>query len=79
MPSTIDLEKKALRRQVREQLSAMTPEQMRQSDEALFTGFLALPQVQAAKTIFAFWGIPGKEPDTARLVEYLTEIGRAHV
>ncbi|MCI8913195.1 MAG: 5-formyltetrahydrofolate cyclo-ligase [Lawsonibacter sp.] len=77
MPSTIDLEKKALRRQVREQLSAMTPEQMRQSDEALFTGFLALPQVQAAKTIFAFWGIPGKEPDTARLVEYLTGHGKA--
>lgn len=77
MPSTIDLEKKELRRQVRTKLAAMTPEQLRRSDDALFERFLSLPQVQEAKTIFAFWGIPGKEPETARLVQELTGRGQA--
>lgn len=76
MASTIDLEKRDLRRQVREQLSALTPEELAQSDEALFARFLALPQVEAARTIFAFWGIPGKEPDTARLVGELVRRGK---
>ena len=77
MASTIDLEKGALRRRVREQLSALTPEELVQSDNALFARFLALPQVEAAKTVFAFWGIPGKEPDTARLVRELIRRGKA--
>ena len=76
MASTIDLEKGALRRRVREQLSALTPEELVQSDNALFARFLALPQVEAAKTVFAFWGIPGKEPDTARLVRELVRRGK---
>ncbi len=76
MASTIDLEKGALRRRVREQLSALTPEELVQSDNALFVRFLALPQVEAAKTVFAFWGIPGKEPDTARLVRELVRRGK---
>ena len=46
------------------------------SDSALFARFLALPQVEAAKTIFAFWGIPGKEPDTARLIGELLARGK---
>ena len=76
MPSTMAEEKKLLRQQVRKELAAMTPEELRQSDDALFARFLALPQVQQAKTIFAFWGIPGKEPDTGRLVELLTAQGK---
>ena len=76
MPSAIDLEKKELRRQVRERLAGLSPEELRVSDSALFARFLALPQVEAAKTIFAFWGIPGKEPDTARLIGELLARGK---
>lgn len=71
MASTIDSEKKALRRRVREQLSALSRSALVRSDDVLFEKFLALPQVEEAKTVFAFWGVPGREPDTARLVREL--------
>ena len=76
MASTIDLEKKELRRRVREELSALSRSELVRSDDALFARFLALPQVEAAKTIFAFWGIPGKEPDTSRLIGELVRRGK---
>ena len=76
MPSIIDQEKKLLRRQVRKRLSALPPEELVQSDSALFARFLALPQVEEADTIFAFWGIPGKEPDTSRLIGELVRRGK---
>lgn len=76
MASTIDLEKKELRRRVREELSALSPQELVRGDDALFARFLALPQVEAAKTIFAFWGIPGKEPDTSRLIGELVRLGK---
>lgn len=76
MASTIDLEKKELRRRVREELSALSRSELVRSDDALFARFLALPQVEAAKTVFAFWGIPGKEPDTSRLIGELVKRGK---
>ncbi len=76
MPSTIDLEKKQLRTQVRKELATLSPEELTKSDQAMFDAFLALPQVQQAKTIFAFWGIPGKEPDTAKLIGKLVAQGK---
>lgn len=76
MASAIDLEKKALRRRVREELSALSRSELARSDDALFARFLALPQVEKARTVFAFWGIPGKEPDTARLVRELVRRGK---
>lgn len=76
MASTIDLEKKELRRRVREELSALSRAELIRSDDALFVRFLALPQVEEAKTIFAFWGIPGKEPDTSRLIGELVRRGK---
>ena len=76
MASTIDLEKKQLRKQVRGQLAAMDPQELVRGDEALFEQFLALPQVKEARTIFAFWGIAGKEPDTKRLIARLVEQGK---
>lgn len=76
MASTIDLEKKELRRRVREELSALSRAELIRSDDALFARFLALPQVEEAKTIFAFWGIPGKEPDTSRLIGELVRRGK---
>ena len=72
MPFTPDQEKKELRRQVRAQLAALEAEQLRREDDAMFARFLALPQVEQANTIFAFWGIPGREPETGRLVQELT-------
>lgn len=76
MAFTIAEEKAALRRAVRAELAQMTREKREESDSALFARFLALPRVEAAKTIFAFWGIPGKEPDTARLIKALADRGK---
>lgn len=76
MPFTPDQEKKELRRQVRSQLASLEAEQLRREDDAMFARFLALPQVEKAKTIFAFWGIPGREPETGRLVQELTALGK---
>ena len=68
MALTIAEEKKQLRSNIRKTLAAIPQEELTRSDDALFARFLALPQVQQAKTIFAFWGIPGKEPETARMM-----------
>ncbi len=76
-PSAIDREKEALRRWTQEKLAALTPEELVRSDDALFAHFLALPQVEEAKAVFAFWGIPGKEPNTARLIGALLRRGKA--
>lgn len=77
MASTIDFAKKELRRRVREELSALSRSELVRSDDALFARFLALPQVEEARIIFAFWGIPGKEPDTSRLIGELVRRGKA--
>lgn len=68
--------KAALRRQVRLTLEGLSPEAVRRGDDALFAAFSALPQVEAASTLFAFWGIPGREPDTGRLIRALTAQGK---
>ena len=75
MPSTTE-EKVRLRRRVREQLAAMEPEELRRSDDALFARFLALPQVKEARSLFLFWGIPGREPETEMLVRSLAAQGK---
>lgn len=76
VPSSIDAEKRELRGAVRRKLAGLSQEELVQSDGALFKKFLSLPQVEEAKTIFAFWGIPGKEPDTARLIAELVRRGK---
>ena len=76
MPSTPEQEKKDLRRRVRAQLAQLESEQLRREDDAMFARFLALPQVEKAQTLFAFWGIPGREPETGRLVRELTARGK---
>ena len=76
MAFTIAEEKKTLRQRIRKELAALTPEEQLPSDEALFERFLALPQVREAKTIFAFWGVPGKEPDTGKLIKKLVAQGK---
>ena len=74
--STTAEEKARLRRQVRAQLSDLSPEELRESDQALFEAFLALPQVKEARSLFLFWGIPGREPETEILVRTLTARGK---
>ena len=77
--STTAEEKKALRKALRAQLSAMTAQALQAGDQALFAAFLALSQVQQAQTLFLFWGVPGREPDTAPLVRELAERGSGWV
>lgn len=74
--TTIAEDKAALRRQVRLTLEGLSLEAVRRGDDALFAAFSALPQVEAASTLFAFWGIPGREPDTGRLIRALTAQGK---
>ena len=74
--ASITEEKQQLRRQVRAQLAALSPQALRAGDGALFARFLALPQVERAGTLFAFWGIPGREPETARLIRALAGRGK---
>ena len=74
--STTAEEKACLRRQVRAQMAALSPERLRESDRALFEAFLALPQVEEASSLFLFWGIPGREPETEILVRSLAAQGK---
>lgn len=74
--STAAESKRALRQAVRAQLAALTPRELQESDRALFSAFLSLPQVREAQTLFLFWGIPGREPETQMLVRTLTAQGK---
>ena len=74
--STVAEDKAALRRQVRLTLEGLSPEAVRRGDDALFAAFSALPQAEAASTLFAFWGILGREPDTGHLIRALTARGK---
>lgn len=57
-------------------MAALSPERLRESDRALFEAFLALPQVEEASSLFLFWGIPGREPETEMLVRSLAAQGK---
>ena len=69
-------EKKSLRAQVRRALEGLSPREREESDRLLFARFLALRQVEQAGTVFAFWGIPPREPETALLVDELCRRGK---
>ena len=71
--STTAEAKKAFRARMRREIAAIPPEECRTSDRALFDRFLSLPQVEKADTLFLFWGIPGREPETEYLVRELTQ------
>lgn len=74
--STAAEAKKTLRARVRQETAALTRQECQESDRALFVRFLSLPQVQQADTLFLFWGIPGREPETEQLVRELTRQGK---
>jgi 5-formyltetrahydrofolate cyclo-ligase len=69
-------EKATLRKAIWAELAKLSPEEMANSDDALFETFLSLPEVRESKVIFAFWGLPGKEPNTRLLIEKLLEQGK---
>ena len=75
MPSTITAEKALLRRRARALSQGLSPQARRESDDALFARFLALPQVAAADTLLLYHGM-GAEPDTARLLPALWAMGK---
>lgn len=75
MRSTITAEKADLRRRARACLQGMSPQARRESDAALFSRFLSLPQVEAAGTLLLYHGM-GAEPDTARLLPALRARGK---
>lgn len=76
MQSTTTAEEKALlRAQLRQRLAAMTSDQLRREDEALFDAFCRLPQLACTQTVFLFWGM-GREPDTARLALRLLKMDK---
>lgn len=53
----------------------MPPDERRRSDDALFDRFLALPEVERARTILLYHGM-GAEPETARLIPSLLAAGK---
>ena len=73
---TMKEEKAALRAHIWAELAEMSDEEKAKSDEALFERFLSLPEVEKAEVFFAFWGIPGREPNTGLLIEKLLERGK---
>jgi len=68
-------EKARLRTAIRAQLAAMPENIRRAEDDALFSAFLSLPEVERADTIFLFCGT-GTEPDTSRLFPPLLARGK---
>lgn len=73
---TMKEEKAALRAQIWAELGEMTAGEKAKSDGEIFERFLSLPEVEHAEVFFAFWGIPGREPNTALLIEKLLERGK---
>lgn len=76
MPSTTAAEKAQLRAWVRKRLKELSPEALRESDDALFQRFLSLPQLARPQTILLYHGM-GTEPDTGRLIPLLLDRGHS--
>jgi 5-formyltetrahydrofolate cyclo-ligase len=68
--------KRALRREVLAVRDALPPDDRRAKSEAVAARFLALPELDDARIVMAFWSF-GSEVDTAPLLEGLLEEGRA--
>ena len=72
---SVTAEKAALRRRILAQLAGLSPAERERSDAMLFERFLQLPQVQDSRRLLLFLGVPGREPDTARLLPRLLASG----
>jgi 5-formyltetrahydrofolate cyclo-ligase len=70
--------KRALRRRVLERRDAMTDRDRARAGEEVVERFLALPELDSARTVMAFWSF-GSEVDTRPLLERLAASGRTVV
>lgn len=69
------LEKTALRKNLRQVLSACSPQVKAKRDERLTNQLLQLPQLIESRTVLIYYGI-GIEPDTRQLTEKLWALGK---
>ena len=67
--------KAEVRARVRAWMKGSDPAALRASDDALFERFLTLPELARAETVLLFHGM-GAEPDTARLIAPLLDLGK---
>ena len=76
MASTTWTESKtALRREIREKLKELRPEERRESDEALFRALFRLEAFRQAESLFLFCGV-GTEPETLSRFDSLLVQGK---
>ena len=61
-------EKQRIREEIRRTSSALTPEYRKEASRGITRRVLNLPEWKTAKTVMAFWSLPG-EPDTRELME----------
>lgn len=72
MSTTTAEEKTRLRTLIRDHLVKLPEPERMAEDDALFSTFLSLPEVERSRTLFLFCGV-GTEPDTTRLFAPLRE------
>lgn len=68
-------EKAALRRAIKEKISALDEGYLRESDRGIWENVLSLPEFRSAHTVFAYLSVD-RECDTRRIVGHLLEAGR---
>lgn len=68
-------EKAALRRAIKEKISALNEGYLRESDRGIWENVLSLPEFRSAHTVFAYLSVD-RECDTRRIVGHLLEAGR---
>ncbi|NLT13431.1 MAG: 5-formyltetrahydrofolate cyclo-ligase [Clostridiales bacterium] len=71
----MNLEKKALRKQIIEQTDALPADYLAESDKGIFDIITSMPEFISARTIFSYYSL-GWEPDTVKLLEYALRLGK---
>ncbi len=69
------MDKKELRKRIRAAIRGLDAAERERSDEAVFQTVSALPEFQAARTVFAYFSVNG-EVDTHRLIRAAAESGK---
>ncbi|MGE4353636.1 MAG: 5-formyltetrahydrofolate cyclo-ligase [Oscillospiraceae bacterium] len=69
------MDKKALRKEIREKIRDMDPEYREKSDAGIFENLIGLPEYKKAGAIFAYFSING-EADTHHIIRYSLERGK---
>lgn len=72
---SINENKQALRREIRQKTAALPAWYLRQSDEGIYSRLIALDALQRAGTVFCYVSV-GKEPDTRRIIGWLLKAGK---